>query len=263
MKLDFRIDWGYQYLYSRRHYHPFFYWDGKLECDGGVIEKCFKLDYPVIWFGPGQCAVETELASPEWKSTTRRGLAGVRIEADVDENAVFHLKTRSGDFSFSAKEIAESGRIVFPVGPKYLNCHVIVTRTGYYWFQNGAKPGQQILEAGDLTAVPVRDWARMRTAWIAPGTKLPFEFEVKECAGDVVEQLLHVVCMVAPEYTPGAEKPAHDYFPIRLWCDGRLLVVPVKGVVAGFIRSAVFLQNLNPLFAEEVRFALEFGGVFL
>ena len=65
VKLDFRIDWGYQYLYSRRHYHPFFHWDGTLECSNGVIEKCFKLDYPVIWYGPGQCALETELQDPD------------------------------------------------------------------------------------------------------------------------------------------------------------------------------------------------------
>ena len=83
VKLDFRIDWGYQYLYSRRHYHPFFHWDGTLECSNGVIEKCFKLDYPVIWYGPGQCALETELPSPRWQSTTRRGLAGIRVLAEV------------------------------------------------------------------------------------------------------------------------------------------------------------------------------------
>ena len=48
MKLDFRIDWGYQYLYSRRHYHPVYCWDGTLECTDGTIQKCWQLDYPVI-----------------------------------------------------------------------------------------------------------------------------------------------------------------------------------------------------------------------
>ena len=48
MKLNFRIDWGYQYLYSRRHYHPYYHWDGHLECSDGVIEKVFQLDYPVM-----------------------------------------------------------------------------------------------------------------------------------------------------------------------------------------------------------------------
>ena len=49
MKLDFRIDWGYQYLYSRRHYHPVYIWDGSLQCENGTIEKSWQLDYPVIW----------------------------------------------------------------------------------------------------------------------------------------------------------------------------------------------------------------------
>ena len=42
MKLDFRIDWGYQYLYSRRHYHPVYIWDGSLTCQGGAIEKLYR-----------------------------------------------------------------------------------------------------------------------------------------------------------------------------------------------------------------------------
>ena len=54
MKLDFRIDFGYQYLYSRRHYHPVYVWDGSLSCEGGRIDKSFRLDYPVIRFGPGR-----------------------------------------------------------------------------------------------------------------------------------------------------------------------------------------------------------------
>ncbi len=224
MHIDFRIDWGYQYLYSRRHYHPFYHWDGSLECENGKITAAYKLDYPVIWYGPGQCAVETRLDAPCWQSTTRRGLSGVRIEAEVEEDAVFHLKTLSGNFSFSAKEILSDGRIEFPVGPKYLGCHVIVTRTGYYWFRNPLQPGQQVLEADDLaTGVPVRDWARMRTAWIAPHGKLSFEFEVPPSASEFCEELLHVVCMVAPEYTPGKEKPVFGYFPIRLWCDGNVV----------------------------------------
>ena len=83
MKLDFRIDWGYQYLYSRRHYHPVFLWDGHLECDSGTITECYALDYPVIWYGPGHCAHETRLAGPSCKSRTRRGLAGVRFVTET------------------------------------------------------------------------------------------------------------------------------------------------------------------------------------
>ena len=224
MKLIFRIDWGYQYLYSRRHYHPYYHWDGHLECSNGVIEKVFQLDYPVIWFGPGHCAKETLLESACWKSTTHRGLAGIRVEADVAEDAVFKLVTLSGTFEFKAKEILSDGRIEFPVGPKYLGCHIIVTRTGYYWFMPLAKPGQVVIEADDLSeSVPVRNWARMRTAWIAPTEAVEFEAELSETHGDCDETILHIVAMAAPEYTPGDEKQIHDNFPLTLFCDEKIV----------------------------------------
>ena len=223
MKLDFRIDWGYQYLYSRRHYHPVYLWDGQLDCNGGRIEETYQLDYPVIWYGPGHCAHETKLAEPKWKSRTRRGLSGVRFVADADENATFHLTTLSGTFDFSAKEILENGRIVFPVGPKYLGCHVIVTRTNYLWFRPAPKDGQQVWEADDLP-LPVHDWARMRTAWLAPGETLEFEAEIPEKKADFVENILHIVGMAAPGYTPEKERQIHDTFPMTLFCDGREVV---------------------------------------
>ena len=222
MKLNFRIDWGYQYLYSRRHYHPYYHWDGHLECSDGKIEKVFQLDYPVIWYGPGYTAKETPLDSPVWKSTTHRGMAGIRIEADVPEDAIFKLVTLSGTFTFKADAVLKQGRIEFPVGPKYLNCHVIVTRTGYYWFRPQPKPGQAVLEADDLAAsVPVRDWSRMRTAWIEPGGQADFSAELPEAAGDAPETLLHIVAMAAPGYTPEKEKQLHDDFPLTLLCDGK------------------------------------------
>jgi len=221
VRLDFRIDWGYQYLYSRRHYHPFYHWDGKIECDKGKIIEICKLDYPVLWYGPGHCAIETPLDSPSWESTTRRGMAGVRIVAEVEDDALFSLKTLSGNFTFSAADIQQKGRIEFSVGPKYLGCGVIVTRTGYYWFRPPVKENQYILEADDLSNVPVRNWARMRSAWIVPGGKAAFEMEVKESVCDFSEQLLHVICMAAPaEYTPGAEKQVYGDFPVTLYCDG-------------------------------------------
>ena len=221
MKLDFRIDWGYQNLYSRRHYHPFYHWDGHLECSDGTILKVFQLDYPVLWFGPGHCAKETPLPSPCWKSTTHRGLAGIRVEAEVGENATFRLVTLSGTFEFSARDIRETGRVEFPVGPKYLGCHVIVTRTGHYWFLPPARLGEVVIEADALApSVPVRDWARMRTAWIAPGETAEFEADLPAPHGDVNETVVHVVAMAAPEYTPGAERQVHDDFPLTLLCDG-------------------------------------------
>ena len=67
MKIDFRIDFGYQYLYSRKHYHPVYVWDGMLECENGEILNTYQLDYPYLWFGPGRSAKETKIAKPEWK----------------------------------------------------------------------------------------------------------------------------------------------------------------------------------------------------
>ena len=264
MKLDFRIDWGYQYLYSRRHYHPFYHWDGHLECADGVIEKVFQLDYPVIWFGPGHCARETPLDSPRWKSTTRRGLAGIRVEAEVTENARFELVTLSGTFEFTAKEILSEGRIEFPVGPKYLGCHVIVTRTGYYWFRPPARPGQVIFEAEQLasTGNPLRDWARTRTIWIDPGKTLEFEAELPETHGDCDETVFHLTGMAAPGYTPGAEKQIHDFFPLTLSCDGR----PVAEAVHYFREHDQYMQMLEdvwlrfPAVSGKHRFTLKNGN---
>lgn len=220
-KLDFRIDWGYQYLYSRRHYHPVYLWDGSLECEGGRILESYQLDYPVLWYGPGQSAKETPLEEPRWKSRTRRGLAGVRFVAEIDgDDARFQLKTRSGDFSFTAAEIREKGRIVFPVGPRYLGCHVIVTRTGFLWFRPAPPAGEQAWEADDLP-LPRHDWARMRTAWLAPGETVEFEAEIPPDNADFSESVLHLVAMAAPGYTPERERQIHDHFPMRLFCDGR------------------------------------------
>ena len=222
MKLDFRIDWGYQYLYSRRHYHPFYQWDGHLDCSAGRIERVFRLDYPVLWYGPGHCAHETPLPTPAWKSFTRRGLSGIRVEADVPEDAVFTLTTLSGIFQFQAAEIQQKGRIEFPVGPKYLGCHVIVTKSGYYWFRPQPQADQIVFEATDLaTSVPVRDWARMRMAWLEPGKSAEFTAIVPEVKADFVETVLHLLLMAAPAYTPEKERQIHDYFPMRLLIDGK------------------------------------------
>ena len=223
MKLDFRIDWGYQYLYSRRHYHPFYLWDGKLTCDNGTILETYKLNYPVVWYGPGHTAIETKLDKPEWQDKTRRGLCGVRFVAEVTDDTVFHLQTASACFDFKASDVAKDGRLILNVGPKYLNCHIIVTKTGYFWFQPAKKPGQQLWEADDLN-LPVHDWARMHMAWLAPGAEVTFEAVIPEnTEHDYFENLLHLVAMIAKQYAPGheGENVAHDFIPCRLLCDGK------------------------------------------
>lgn len=263
MKIDFRIDWGYQYLYSRRHYHPFYHWDGHLDCSGGIIEKVFQLDYPVLWFGPGHCAKETPLPAPCWKSTTHRGLAGIRVEADVADDAVFTLVTLSGTFKFKAQDILSNGRVEFPVGPKYLGCHVIVTRSGHYWFRPPARAGQVTIEPDQLAgSAPVRSWARMRTAWIAPGEAAEFEADLPEPHGDSNETILHIVAMAAPEYTEDKERQIHDDFPLTLFCDGR----QVAEMTRYFREHDNFMQMLEdvwlrfPAVSGRHRFALRNGN---
>ncbi len=219
MKIDFRIDWGYQYLYSRRHYHPVYVWDGSLECEGGTLEKMFKLDYPVIWFGPGHCAKESLLPEARWQSRTKRGMAGIRVEAEAEENAVFHLTTASGSFSFTARDILEKGRIQLPVGPKYLGCFITVTRTGFYWFRQPLKPGEIALEPEDM-GLPVHNWARMQLAWLEPGKTLEFDWEMEDRGADLSELLIHLVLMGVPPYTTGKETQVDAIYPFTLLCDG-------------------------------------------
>ncbi|MBO5923585.1 MAG: hypothetical protein J6Q81_03640 [Lentisphaeria bacterium] len=237
MQLDFRIDWGYQYLYSRRHYHPFFEWDGYLECSNGTICEMRKLDYPVLWYGPGHCAHETVLEGNSFTSRTRRGISGIRVIADVTEDSVFTLVTKSGTWEFSAKEIIEDGRIVFPVGYKYLNCNVIVTRTGYIWFRPAPKVGQTVYEAAEIAeknSLELLPWGRMTSAWVTPGGKLSMPLTVEESKFDFNETLFHMLIMAAPPsgYTPGNEQQYHDDFTINIYVDGVL-----KGAKTHFFRE--------------------------
>ena len=226
MQLDFRIDWGYQYLYSRRHYHPFFEWDGHLECSNGTICELRKLDYPVLWYGPGHCAKETPLEGNSFQSRTRRGIAGIRVIADVTEDSVFKLVTKSGTWEFSAQQIIEDGRIVFPVGYKYLNCNVIVTRTGHLWFRPAAKVGQTVYEADEIAKsndLDLLPWGRMTSAWVKPGGKLSVELTVGENKFDYNETLCHMLIMAAPPsgYTPEKEIQYHDDYTINIYVDGK------------------------------------------
>ena len=223
MKIDFRIDWGYQYLYSRRHYHPVYIWDGTLECENGEIINTYRLDYPVIWFGPGQCAKETLLPSPEWKNRTKRGVSGIRIEAEVNEKTVFHLKTASAEMTFTAEDIIEKGRIEHRVGPKYLGCGIIVTKTGYLWFRGKGKPGEQVFNPKDFR-LDVHNWARMELAWLEPQKSADFDVEIKETNADYCEQLIHTTMMAVPQYSGEKETQVWAEIPFELLCDGKKIL---------------------------------------
>ena len=198
MKLDFRIDFGYQYLYSRKHYHPTFIWDGNLSCDGGNIEKSYKLDYPYIWFGPGQSPREIELPTPEWKFKTKREFTGVRFIADVSSEAVFHLHTASADIDFFAKDLEECGRLEFPVGPKYLGCYITVTKTDYLWFRRPLRENETEFSAFEL-GLPVHNFARMNLASLSPGESFGIDYEIPSSSFDHTELLFHIVAMMPEE----------------------------------------------------------------
>lgn len=219
MTLDFKIDFGYQYLYSRRHYHPQFVWDGKLTVDGGSIDSACLLTYPVLWFGPGHSAIETPLEGPAWTLRTKRGLAGVRFTAEVDENAVFHLDTVYLKADFTAADIMEKGRIEFMVGPKYLGCSAIVTRTDYLWYRPALAEGETALEAKDM-GLPMHPWHRMNLAWLAPGEGLKFNITIPEKKHDFEETLFHTLAMIAKEFDPEKNTMSAGDIDTEILADG-------------------------------------------
>lgn len=225
MQLDFRIDWGYQYLYSRRHYHPTYIWDGSLFCENGSIEKIYKLDYPVLWYGPGHSAKETLLDAPCWTDKTKRGLSGIRVVAQVEENTVFTLTTASGTFRFTAAAIQKDGRIEFPVGPKYLGCFVTVTKTGYLWFRQPLPANAIVFDADKNLPLPTHDWSRMRLGWLAPSASVSLEIDVPESTADVQETVMHTIAMAAPDYSPEKETPVVGDISLELQCDGETVRV--------------------------------------
>lgn len=241
MQLDFRIDWGYQYLYSRRHYHPTYVWDGALSCDKGVIEKTYKLDYPVLWYGPGHSAKETLLDAPRWTDKTKRGLSGIRVEADVPQDAVFTLKTASGTFSFSVADILNKGRIEFAVGPKYQGCFVTVTKTDYLWFRQPLPENAVVFDAGENIPLPTRNYSRMRLAWLAPSESVSFTVAVPESTADLQETVMHTIAMAAPDFDTENEQPLADHIPLELSCDG----TPLRTVNRRYRFHDEFMQILE------------------
>lgn len=219
MKIDFEITWGYKYLYSRRHYHPVYIWDGNLTLNTGEIENIYKLEYPYIWYGIGHTAVETKLEKPEWKDSTKRKYSGIRVEADVEESTEFTLTTVTGIFKFCACDIMSKKIIEFPVGPKYLGCYVTVNVTGYHRFKALPKANETVFDADDLNA-DVRNWARGRYAWIAPGDKIDFKATVPVSQADFSETIFHIEAMAAKEYGDERESWVDTYIPMELYCDG-------------------------------------------
>ncbi|MGI8907982.1 MAG: hypothetical protein ACR2IE_16005 [Candidatus Sumerlaeaceae bacterium] len=219
--LDFRVDWGYAFVYSRRHYHPEYCWDGEIRCDGGQIDSVYQVEYPYTWWGPVHTAKERLLEGLTWRSTTRRGIAGIRIVAQCDNNCEFIVNTEQGQFRFSAEQVRREGRIVFPVGWKYSHCTLIVTLTGYLWFRNAAKPDEIVLEACELKGAEVLNFSRMDQAWIEPGQSVAFDVELPtQSSGGEHAWLFHMQAMTAEDKNDPFAL-ARDYMPIQILANGQ------------------------------------------
>jgi len=221
--MNFRIDWGYQYLYSRRTYHPTLVWDGKLDCENGKIDKIFRLDYPVCWFGPIYTPNETLIKGNSWQNKTKRGVSGIRVEADACDDTVFHLKTETANVSFTAKELIENGRLTFSVGPKYLGCRIMVTLDGYLWFRTPLKENETAFEIGDFN-LPIKTWQRTRVALVKACESAKWEYEVKESPKDVTQTVMHTVIMAIPNNSGWEKESVHQYVPTELYCDGKCIL---------------------------------------
>ena len=228
MKLDFRIEWGYHFLYSNFNYHDEMIWDGRLTVDRGEIRKTYLLEYPRpnidLHFGPGLCAKETKLDAPQWQSTTCNWIAGVRFIAEAEEDAVFHLKAGEYAIDFKAADLQKQGRLTFPVGPKYLNCAIIINLTDYLWFRPAPKADETDISIRDL-GLTTHPWGRMELAWLSPDLSAQWETEIPVPTADHQELLLHLAAMAVPlEYTEDeTEKQLMAHYTFGLYCDGKLL----------------------------------------
>lgn len=224
MKIDFRIDWGYQMLYSRRHYHPFYHWDGHLECSGKPELKVSLLEYPPAWWGPCHTAIETPLERAEWKSTMRRKVAGIRVAGDCAENANFKIVTLSGTFEFTAKDIVQKGHFSFPVGPKYAFCAVTVYRTGYLWFRPAPKHGQKVFEANDLP-LPQKDSQRMHLAALEAekSVEIPLSLPLPDVKNSLTECLCHLQAMVLKPGLPDGQNQTRAEMEMELSTEGKIV----------------------------------------
>lgn len=223
MLLDFRIDFGYQMLYTRKHYHPVFIWDGGLECKNGEIVNSYLLEYPYLFVAPGLSAKEKKLDSPNWQIRTKREFKGVRIEAEVNSETVFRLKTVSCDIVFTAQELIDKGYLDISVGPKYLNCSVVITKKDFLWFRNPLLENEVEFPAQSLN-LPIHDWARMKLAFLNPQQSVKWEYTVPKQAKDFYQTLIHIVAMATPPYNPEEESPVKAYMPLELLCDGKSLL---------------------------------------
>lgn len=224
MIIKFRVNWGYQYLYSRRHYHPVYVWDGNLKCSDGEIVKISLLNYksvfPVGICGPALCPEVSKLKEPKWTCSTHRDIKGIQVEADVSQDNIFTLTTVSGKFVFSTSEILSKKYLHFMVGPKYQGCCVNVVLDDYLWFRK-ENPNQTVYKSNDLN-LPLHDWCRAKLAWLKPNESVSWEYEVPKKDCDFMQTVLRIEALCAPIETD-KEVWIDGEIPMQLYCDGKLI----------------------------------------
>ncbi len=209
-KVEFRIDWGYQMLYSRRLYHPEYCWDGELTASDPACRMQLELlRYPVCWWGIVYSPETEPVTGNAWQGEhTRRGVGGLAVAAECAGDTVFTLTNRYGRFSFSVRELEETGRIVWPVGWKYGFCAITVTRKGFLWFRPAPRPGEAVWEAAQLP-LPRAEHRRLELARLNPGESLTLPVTAAP-AGDASEVELHFQAMILKPEDPALlpEDPA-------------------------------------------------------
>ncbi len=223
MIIDFRIDFGYSMLYTRRYSHPICVWDGHMDCRHGKILRMYKLEYPFNYSGPAYDAEETPLPNHSWQITTRRNLAGLRIIAEVTDNSIFVFHSSMGDFEIPYERIAREKYFNIPVGDSEIHSSLIINESNYYWFQPSFRPEQQVFHPADMNLLR-KNHFRMDCAWLPPQGEVDFIINVPnaDCVPDqIAEGLLHLVVMAASAPHNGTPDSVHDQFPMALALDGQ------------------------------------------
>jgi hypothetical protein len=242
-------------LYSRRHYHPVYIWDGNLSCSDSAALQVSLLEYPPAWWGPCHQAREIPLDTPEWRSTTRRRVAGIRVAADCSPGAVFKLTTCSGVFEFTFERLMAEKHFSFQVGPKYGFCAVTVCLDDYLWFRPAPKPGQSVFSPSDL---PLRrcDAQRMRMAVLPPGAAVEMEVALPAASAGrgpaLSECLCHLQAMVLKPNLPDRQNHVAASMPMEVAVDGE-----TRGSFQHYFRFHD--QDVQMLEDAWTRFPLEAG----
>ena len=220
-QIEFRVEWGYTTIYSRRHYHPEYCWNGKIDCTAGIIRSVSQYKYPWVWLGsPVFSPKETPLDGNEWKCTLRRNVSGIKVVADCEESSEFILTTAQGTFTFSARQILNDGRIIFPIGSKYSYCSIIVTREGFLWFRPAPRRLETVVEPTELKGTKMVNWARMDQAWIEPEKTVEFDVVLPEFKEDGEKYwLFHLQGMTAQEGELPDQPPSWSFEEV----DGKLV----------------------------------------